>query len=75
MFEISAESDKVRKKFINEVDDEVKQINDIWPNINLQTTDNKFECYLKEDYPQNRTLFVFIALMKTMWKHVRKSKF
>jgi hypothetical protein len=28
-----------KKKFINEVNDEVKPLNDIWPDINLQTTD------------------------------------
>jgi len=40
VFEIPVESDKARKKFINEVNNEVKPLNDIWPDLNFQTTDS-----------------------------------
>ena len=51
MFEIPVESDKARKKFINEVKDEVKLHNNIWPDINFQTVDDTLDRYLKEDIP------------------------
>jgi len=46
-----AESEKARKKFINEISGEVKSHNDILPDINLQTTDDTLDRYLKEDVP------------------------
>jgi hypothetical protein len=49
VFEIPVESKKDQKKFINEMNDEVKLYNDIWPDIKLQTTDDTFNYYLKED--------------------------
>ena len=54
MFEIPVESDKAGKKFINEINEEVKSHNDSWPSINLQTTDNRINCYLKEDVPSEQ---------------------
>ena len=54
MFEIPVESEKAQKKFINEINDEVKLHNDIWPGINLQTTDDTFNYYLKEDVPSEQ---------------------
>ena len=56
---------------MSEVNYEVKQLNDVWPDINLQTADNRLECYLKEDVPSEQV--VCTTLMKTMWKHVHKS--
>jgi len=73
VFEILVESKKARKKFINESNDEVKSYDDIWPDINLQTTDT-FDHYLKEDVPSEQDI-VCIMLMKMMWKHVCKSRF
>jgi hypothetical protein len=49
VFEILVESKKPRKKFVNEINDEIKSHNDIWPDINLQTKDDTFDHYLKED--------------------------
>ena len=34
-FEIAVESEKARKKFVNEINDKVKSRNDIWPHINF----------------------------------------
>ena len=47
---------KVRKKFINEINDDVKSDNNIWPDIDLQTTDNTFDHYLKEDVPSEQDI-------------------
>jgi hypothetical protein len=54
VFEIPAESEKARKKFINEINEEVKLYNDIWPDIKLQTTDDTFDFYLKEYVPSEQ---------------------
>ena len=56
VFEIPVESNKCRKKFINEIHDEFKSHNDSWPSINSQTTDNKMDCYLKEDVPSEQDI-------------------
>jgi hypothetical protein len=49
VFENPVESDKVRNKVINETDDEVISLNDIWPDTNFQTTENRHDWYLKDD--------------------------
>ena len=56
MFEIPVESEKARKKFTNEINDEVNLRNDIWPDINLQTTDDTLGRYLKEDVPSEQDI-------------------
>jgi len=56
VFEIPVESDKARNKFINEINDEVKSHNDSWPTINSQKTDNRINCYLKEDVPSEQDI-------------------
>jgi hypothetical protein len=56
VFEITVESDKTRKKFIKEIIDEVKSHNGSWPSINSQTTDNRINCYLKEDVPSEQDI-------------------
>jgi hypothetical protein len=33
---------------MNEINDEVKLHNDVWPDINFQTTDDTLDFYLKE---------------------------
>jgi hypothetical protein len=55
---------------MNDIKDEVKLYNDIWPDIKFQ---NQIRV-LNEDVPSERDI-VCITLMKTMWKHVRKSTF
>jgi hypothetical protein len=50
------ESEMARKKFINVLDDEMKLHNDIWPDRNLQTTNDTFERYLKEDVPSEQDI-------------------
>ena len=64
-----------RKKFRNAINDEIKSHNDSWPSINSQTTDNRMNCFLKEDVPSEQDIDCCITLMKTMWKHVCRSKF
>jgi hypothetical protein len=54
VFEIPVESEKAREKFINEIYDKVTLHNDIWPDINLQTTDDTLDRYLKEDVPSEQ---------------------
>jgi hypothetical protein len=56
VFEIPVESEKAQEKFINEINDKVTLHNDIWPDINLQTTDDTFDRYLKEDVPSEQDL-------------------
>jgi hypothetical protein len=56
VFEIPVESEKARKKFINEINYEVKLHNDIWPDINLQTTDDTLDRYLMEDVPSEQDI-------------------
>ena len=56
MFEIAVESDKGRKKFINEIIDEFKSHNDSWRSINSQTTDNRINCYLKKVVPSEQDM-------------------
>jgi len=52
----SVKSKKARKKFIIEINDEVKSHNNIWSDINLQTTDDTFDNYLKEDEPSEQDI-------------------
>jgi hypothetical protein len=47
VFEIPVESEKAQKKFINEIN-EVILHNDIWPDINLQTTGDTLDRYRKD---------------------------
>ena len=75
MFEIPVESEKARKKITNEINDEVNLHNDIWPDINLQTTDDTLGRYLKEDVPSEQDIICLYYVNENMWKHVRKSKF
>ena len=56
VFGIPVESEKCRRKFINEIHDEFKSHNDSWPSINSQTTDNIINCYLKEDVPSEQDI-------------------
>jgi predicted aspartyl protease len=56
MFEIPVESEKAREKFINEINDKVTLHNDSWPDINLLTTDDTLDRYLKEDVPSEQDL-------------------
>jgi hypothetical protein len=56
VFEIPVESEKAREKFINEINDKVTLHNDIWPDINLKTTDDTLDRYLKEDVPSEQDL-------------------
>jgi hypothetical protein len=56
VFEIPVESEKARKKFINEMNDEIKLHNDVWRDINLQTTDDTLDGYLKEDVSSEQDL-------------------
>jgi hypothetical protein len=56
VFEIPVESEKAQKKCINEMNDEVKLYNDIWPDIKLQTTDDTFDYYLKENVPSEQDI-------------------
>lgn len=56
MFKIPVASKKAIKKFINEINDEVKSHNDIWPDINLRTTDNTLDHHLKEDVPSEQDI-------------------
>jgi hypothetical protein len=56
VFEIPVESEKDREKFINEINDKVTLYNDIWPDINLQTTDDTLDRDLKEDVPSEQDL-------------------
>jgi hypothetical protein len=56
VFEIPVESEKAREKFINEINGKVTLHNDIWPDINLQTTDDTLDRYLKEDVPSEQDL-------------------
>jgi len=56
VFEIPVESEKARKKFTNEINDEVNLRNDIWPDIYLQTTDDTLGRYLKEDVPSEQDI-------------------
>jgi hypothetical protein len=56
VFEIPVESEKARKKIRNEINDEVKLHNDIWPDINLQTADDTLDRYLKEDVPSEQDI-------------------
>jgi hypothetical protein len=63
VFETPVESVKARKKFISEINDEVISYNDIWPHINLQTTDDTLDLYLKEDVFSERD-FVCLYYVK-----------
>jgi hypothetical protein len=73
VFKVPAESKKARKKFKNELNDEVKL--PIWPYIRLQTTDDTLDHYLKEDVPSEQGIVCLYYVNETTWKHVRKSKF
>jgi hypothetical protein len=55
MLKIPVESNKAQKKIINEINDEVKLHNDIWPDINF-LTDNRFDCHVKEDVPSKQDI-------------------
>jgi len=56
VFEIPVESEKARKKFINEINDEVILHNDIWPDMNLQKSDDIVDRYRKEDVPSEQDI-------------------
>jgi hypothetical protein len=56
VFELPVESEKARKKFINEINNKVNIHNDVWPDINLQTKDNTLDPYLKEDVSSEQYL-------------------
>ena len=56
VFEIPVESEKDRKKFINEMNDEINLHNDVWPDINLQTTDETLDRYIKEGVSSEQDL-------------------
>jgi hypothetical protein len=56
VLKILVESKKARKKFINEINDEVNSHNDIRPDINLRTTDNTLDHYLNEDVPSEQDI-------------------
>ena len=75
MFQIPVEPEKARKKIINEINDEVILHNDIWPDINLQTTDDTLDRYRKEDVPSEQDIVCLYYVNETMWKHVHKSRF
>jgi len=56
VFEIPVESEKARKKFVNEINDEVKLHNNNWPDINLQTIDDTLDRYIREDIPSEQDI-------------------
>jgi hypothetical protein len=56
VFEIPVESEKVRENIINEINDKVTLHNGIWPDINLQITDDTLDRYLKQDVPSEQNL-------------------
>ena len=49
--------------------------NDIWPDINLQKTDDTLDRYRKEDVPSEQDIVCLYYVNETMWKHVHKSRF
>jgi DNA-directed RNA polymerase subunit L len=53
---VESESEKARKKLINEVTDEVKPLNNSWPDLNLQTADDTLDRHLKEDVPSEQDI-------------------
>jgi len=53
--EIPVESEKARKKIIDEINDD-KLHNDICPDVKLQTTDDTLDRYLKEDVPSEQDI-------------------
>jgi hypothetical protein len=56
VFEILVESENARKKFVNEITDEVKLRNYIWPDMNLRTIEDTLDRYLKEDVPSEQDI-------------------
>jgi hypothetical protein len=58
VFEILVESDKAQKKNINEINNEIKSHNDIWPDVNLEIRDYRYDCRIKEDVPSKQDIRV-----------------